>query len=172
MIWTVGSVPGNLELKCLEELKENGIQAFVPLAKRWTKPARKNKPVLTTVKLFPGYIFVKISSNPDFQFIRLKKCKLSLLYTYDKEGNPKVSELKDEIILDILQRSEVGDLFDDFDKNLLRKSLEKNQLVCWRNGTVFSLGFVAKNTQGKPHAHVKIADGKELKISVALLSLL
>lgn len=173
MIWTAGMVPNNLELRCVAELKENGVEAFVPLGKRWTKPSRKKKPVLTTFKLFPGYIFLKVPSDSNFQFIRMKKgTRLLLLYYYDKEGKPQVCEIKQNVIDDLKQRTELEDLFDDFEKKELRSSFRKNQLVCWQKSGNYSLGFVAKNTQGKEFAHVKIAGGIEAKIPVYLLALL
>lgn len=173
MIWTAGMVPNNLELRCVAELKENGVDAFVPLGKRWTKPARKKKSVLTTFKLFPGYIFLRVKPESNFQFIRLKRgTRVLLMYTFDKEGKPKVSEIKENVIVDLLRRTELNDLFDDFEKKGLRKSFVKNQLVCWQKSGNYSLGFVARSTQGKEYAHIRIAGGVEAKIPVALLSLL
>lgn len=172
MIWTAGMVPSNMEMICAEELKENGYAAFVPLGKRLTKPTRKRKPVLTTFKLFPGYVFVQIETGSNFQSIRLKRVKINLLFTYDKEGAVIVSEIKPDVIRDLLVRSDLGDLFVDYEKKNLRKSFDKNQLVCWQKNGAYSLGFVSHNTQGKSIASIKIAGGLEAKIPVDLIALL
>jgi len=165
-------VSHNMEMRCLQELKENGYEAFVPLVKRWTKPSRKKKPVQTTSKIFPGYVFLQVPEGSRFSFLKFKRTKVNLLYTFDEEGEPVVSEIKQSVILEIIARSELGDLFEDFDRKNIRASYDKNQLVCWRKGQNYSLGFIARNTQGRPYAHIKIAGGVEAKISVALLSLL
>lgn len=166
-------VPSNTEIRCVNELREEGIEAFTPLGKRWTKPSGKRKRVITTFRLFPGYVFLRVDDNADYQFIRLKRgTRLLLMYTYDKNGNPKVSEIKQNVIDKILSREDLQDLFDDYEKETVRKSFDKNQLVCWQKSGNYSLGFVAKNTQGKEFAHIKIAGGVVAKIPVALLALL
>lgn len=172
MIWSAAMVSRNMEMRCLNELRKNGYEAFVPLAKRWTKPSRKRKPVITTMKIFPGYVFLKIPDGSNFEFLKFRNVRMNFIFTYDKKGNPVVSEISENVIDDLLRRDEIGDLFDDFEKKEIRSSYSKNQLVCWSKGGNYSLGFVARNTQGKEFAHINIAGGVEAKIPVALLALL
>jgi|SRR5690348_8118535 len=169
-MWAVGVVPHNSEFKCLAKLKELAIEGFVPLGKRYTKPSRKKQAVIVAYKLFPGYVFVNIPQG--FEFFRLKNVKISFLYSRDGDGEPYIAAISPVVMRELLERDDLRDLFEGYDKKFVRNTYQRNQLVCWRHNTTYMLGFISRNTQGKQYAYVKIAGGKELKISVALLSLL
>lgn len=169
-MWAIGTVYHNQEMKCLNKLREIGVEAFVPLGKRLTKPTRKRKPVVTTYKLFPGYIFVHLDDG--FEFHQLMNIKVKFLKSIDKDGEAYITSVPFHVIGDLLERSDMEDLFTDYDKKFVRKSFGVNQLVCWKNNNSYMLGFISRSTQGKQFAYVKIAEGKELKISVAQLALL
>lgn len=173
-MWAIGCVPHNSEMKVLNKIREMNIAAFVPLGTRITKPQRKRKPVLTTFKMFPGYIFVDIPI--DIDWLEIAKLKVRFLTFKDNDGNIQITPLPDHIVSSIKERDETEsslvDLFVDYGKKSLRASFQKNQLVCWKDKGNYLLGFVSRNTQGKEFAYVSTEGEEELKISVDLLSLL
>lgn len=173
-MWAVAVVNGNMEMRCLNTLRNAGIEALVPLGRRLTRPGGtrgKKKLVTTTYILFPGYVFVNIPD--DFNFMKLKNSKIiAFLFSKEENDEVKISKLSEKTVEDLRSRHDVNDLFHDYEKKDLRKSFNKNQLVCWRANGNYVLGFISKSTRGKQYAYVKIAGNEELKIHVASLSLL
>lgn len=169
-MWAVGYVSSNTEMKVLRKIRELGLDAFVPLGRKITKPANKKKPVLTSYKFFPGYVFVRI---PEQAYISpLMKLRINFLTYRDKKQHPHIISLPDNVIRDLMNRDEMSDLFSDLEKDDLRKTFNKNDLVCWKEERGYALGFVEKSTNGSKYAHIQITKSNRKKISVDLLSLL
>jgi hypothetical protein len=166
--WAIASVYSNQEMRFLKYLAERGVEAFVPLGKRMTKPKYKKRPVVITYVLFPGYVFINVPQGFGVLFLASSRFNFSFLLAADG----KIAYMQEKEILSLRERHDIGDLFVDYEKKFVRNSFVKNQLVCWRDGINFSLGFISRNTRGKLHAYVKTAGNNELKIPVALLSLL
>jgi hypothetical protein len=167
-MWAVANVHDRSEMKFMKYLAEKGIESFVPLGKRLSKPKYKKRPVVITYILFPGYVFVNMPQGLGGLLLASSRFNFSFLLGHD--GG--IAYMNENEIIDLRQRHDIGDLFIDYDKKFVRNSFKKNQLVCWRNDLNFSLGFISRNTQGKLYAYVKTAGNNELKIPVALLSLL
>lgn len=167
-MWAVVSVPSQTEFKFLKKVQEINIDGFISIGKRMTKPKRKHKSVVSTFKLFPGYVFVDIPFG--FESLRFADLKMKFSFLHNADGD--IAYIKQKVIDELRGRSNINDLFFDHDKKHMRSSFIKNQLVCWKKGEQYMLGFVSGSTRGKSIACVKIADGMELKISVANLSLL
>lgn len=173
-MWAVATVPPKTEMRVLHKFREMDIDAFVPMGTRLTRPKRKHKPVTTTFKIFPGYIFVDLPS--DFNFLLMLKLKVKFITYKDREGSIHICPIPPAVVAKIRDTDAVetssADLFEDYSKKELRPSFNKNQLVCWKEKGAYQLGFVSRNTQGQHFVSIKLSEGNELKLPVDRLSLL
>lgn len=62
--WVVAYVTGGREKTFHNWMNERGIQCYVPMGKRKTKPSRKKQAVVSERAAFPGYAFVNIKVGP------------------------------------------------------------------------------------------------------------
>lgn len=61
--WIVAVTWGGRELDVEAFLKDYGIEVYVPISKRLTKPKHKKQPVEVKAVAFPGYAFVRMDSE-------------------------------------------------------------------------------------------------------------
>ena len=70
-MWQVSVVESGSEEKIQKWCAARGHDVYVPMSRRWTKPARKRQPVEVKTPAFPGYMFTKIESSlPELEGVR------------------------------------------------------------------------------------------------------
>jgi transcription antitermination factor NusG len=152
--WSVGLLVPGKEFMCHIDMERLGVESYLPLGTKLTKPKRKHKAVRAIFFPFPGYIFVK---NIHGHFLEMRNVRGFRRVVFDK--------IHDHIVEDVKAKQRRGTFdIDNFAK--CRVTLCKGDMVQFLMGPLVGhFGVVDRDTHGSNWVSVDVL-GRRIKIFV------
>lgn len=154
MTWAICLVVPNKEMMCCLDMERLGINSYLPIGTKLTRPKKKRKCVRASFYPFPGYIFVEAVRDHYMQLSTVRGFRRVIF-----------NNIRDELVNDVKSQQNVG-LFDIEELEKPRKQFHKNDSVKIIVGPLVGLtGVVDKDTKGNFWAFLDVS-GMRVKIFV------